>query len=463
MRSRLAAHLNQPIDIASLVAFRILWGAVLCLGTLRFMLNGWVEILYAQPRMFFKYSGFEWVQAWPVWGMYLHYSLLCLLALCVALGLFYRVSIVLFTVGFAYAQLIDQTNYLNHYYLVVWLGLLMSCLPLGSYGSFDVWRRSAPKRTQIPAWMLYLLRFQIAVVYVNAGLAKFNSDWLLHAQPLHIWLGARTEIPLIGPLLAQGWVAYAFSWVGFIYDCSIVLFLSWPRTRLWAYGIVLIFHGLTQVFFDIGLFPILMTTGALLFFSPSWPHQAKSWLQRRFGSTALTSSARSETTSSTQERSLQLRPWAYALLGVYALFQLLMPLRHHLYSGDVLWHEQGMRYAWKVMVREKNGSITYHVHSPSRQRSWQVSPMQYLTWRQANEMSGQPDMILQLAQHIAQDFRQRGIKDVEVRAEALVSLNGRPQALLIDPKTDLTQVHDGIKPASWILPKPHSMPLKALR
>lgn len=138
-----------------------------------------------------------------------------------------------------------------------------------------------------------------------------------------------------------------------------------------------------------------------------------------------------------------------------------MPLRHHLYDGGVLWNEQGMRWAWKVMVREKNGSITYHARDPETGRKWQVSPTRYLTWRQANEMAGQPDLILQVAHMVADELRHKGIARPEVRVEAWVSLNGRPSSLLIDPNVDLAAVSDGIAPANWILPEPQDPPMAA--
>ena len=44
--------------------------------------------------------------------------------------------------------------------------------------------------------------------------------------------------------------------------------------------------------------------------------------------------------------------------------------------------------------------------------------------------------------------------------EALVSLNGRGIAPLIDPDVDLASVEDGIGRAPWILPLPDSDPPK---
>ncbi|MEM9488430.1 MAG: HTTM domain-containing protein, partial [Myxococcota bacterium] len=139
---------------------------------------------------------------------------------------------------------------------------------------------------------------------------------------------------------------------------------------------------------------------------------------------------------------------------------LAVPLRHYLYPGDVLWTEEGMRFAWKVMLREKHGSVTFHVHFPETDKRLQVPPGQYLVPRQEREMASQPDLILQLAHHIADDFRARGYGRVEVRVEALVSLNGRPAQAMIDPKRDLAAVSFGLAPSDWILPAPSSDPIK---
>jgi vitamin K-dependent gamma-carboxylase len=45
-----------------------------------------------------------------------------------------------------------------------------------------------------------------------------------------------------------------------------------------------------------------------------------------------------------------------------------------------------------------------------------------------------------------------------VRVEALVSLNGRPAELLVDPNVDLARVADGITKAPWIRSAPETPP-----
>jgi hypothetical protein len=131
----------------------------------------------------------------------------------------------------------------------------------------------------------------------------------------------------------------------------------------------------------------------------------------------------------------------------------------------VRWHEQGMRFSWRVMVREKNGSITFVVRAPRARRTYYVAPHQYLTRLQEREMSSQPDLILQLAHRIRDDYAAKGLGPVEVRADTWVSLNGRPIHRLIDPNVDLARIEDGFGKANWIMPEPTEPPpnLHAIR
>jgi|GEM_PF-3139594 len=72
------------------------------------------------------------------------YAVMAALAAFVALGFAYRVSVVALFLIFTCVELIDVTNYLNHYYLVGLLLLLMSFLPLHRTWSLDA--RICPAR-----------------------------------------------------------------------------------------------------------------------------------------------------------------------------------------------------------------------------------------------------------------------------------------------------------------------------
>ncbi len=464
--------LLRPIDGAWLAAFRVLIGALLAVSVARFLFYGWVDELLVAPRFHFKYWGFEWVEPLSAPGMHRLLWLLVALGACVAAGLAFRLTAPAFALGFTYLQLIDVSTYLNHYYLAVLVTWLLAISPAGKIGSVDGWlverwRRGplGPAQRQQPAraapsvaaaWHV-LFRFQVGVVYVFAGLGKLQSDWLLHAQPLRIWLGQSTKLPLLGPLFTIDAVPLVLSWAGFLFDITIVGWLSWSRTRRWAYLVLVVFHALTQLLFNIGLFPAIMTCSALVFFSPSWPRRV---LERLGAMVGLRSSLTPLGAARVEPAALGVTPWQRLALCLglgYCLVQLLLPLRHWLYDGSVLWHEQGMRFSWRVMVRVKGGGTTFLVREPSGSE-WQVSPRDYLTSRQEAEMSSQPDLILQLAHHIERDFAARGRGPVQVRVDSRVTLNGRRSVPLIDPSVDLTSVSDGVAPASWILPPPATSP-----
>ncbi len=442
---RLGAAARRPVDIASLAAFRAVFGLVMFVGLVRFLATGWIEPMYGEPRFFFTYPGFAWVAPWSVTGMYIHYGVLAALALAIAVGAWTRACAALFTVGFAYTQLIDVTNYLNHHYLVVMLGGLLAVLPSGRALSVDAWRRPSTRLDEIPAWMVWALRVQVGCVYVYAGLAKVQADWLLHAQPLNIWLSARTDTPLIGPWLDERWVAFAASWAGCLYDLTIVGWLSWARTRRYALLAVVGFHAITGYFFNIGMFPLIMTTAVAIYFPPSWPRR---WLARW---TPVPDPA------SAPPRRARAGRLLVGALALHLAVQVLVPLRHWVYPGTLAWNEDGMRFAWQVMVREKHGAITYVVRFPDGRRL-EVPPRRYLTARQEREMAGQPDLIAQLARRIAADFDRAGHGPVAVHVESAVSLNGRPPVAMIDPAVDLARVAD-LGPRTWVLPAPSTAPI----
>jgi hypothetical protein len=239
---------------------------------------------------------------------------------------------------------------------------------------------------------------------------------------------------------------YLMSWAGFAFDISIAFWMMWPRSRPWAYVAIVVFHALTYALFPIGMFPFIMVVSALVFFSPEWPLRLWGYLR---GYKVLLPAPPS--------RGFSLRPAFAAGLALYFLVQWTLPWRHLLYPGDVLWNEEGMRFSWKVMIREKNCDTGFRVVDKKSGRSWDVSPSQYLARHQEAEMSGTPDMILQFAHFLHDEFARKGL-DVAVYADAMASFNGRPAARLVDPTRDLALEKDGLAPKDWILPAPQTAP-----
>ena len=434
--------LSTPTSILPLVIFRIGFGVLMFASTVRFIARGWVSEFYLVPQFHFTYLGFGWIQPLPGVWMYAALGFIALFSLFIALGLFYRLSIVSFFLFFTYVELIDKTYYLNHYYFISLLSFLLIFLPLHRAFSLDVRFSWIERASHVPAWTLYVIRAQLALVYLFAGLAKLEPDWLFRATPLQTWLRTNTDLPLIGPFFDHTWVAFAMSWAGLLFDLSIPFWLLWWRTRPFAYLAVIAFHVLTAALFPIGMFPWIMMFATLIFFSERDYLKVARWLK----SEHLEARAPKNT----------IRPYnlfTVTLLSLFFTFQLAMPLRHLAYPGDLLWTEEGFRFSWRVMLVDKSGTAFFTVVDQQTRKTWEVFPGDYLTPQQEKQMAYQPDMILQFAHFLKAEFAAQGHEDVAVYAESYVSMNGRGSRPLVNPDVDLTPERYSLEPKDWLLPE----------
>jgi len=410
-------------------------------GTLRFVSEGWIERLYLEPTFFFKFYGFSWVQPLGETGMYCLFGIIGLSAFCMMLGLFYRLASSCFFLSFTYVELIDATNYLNHYYLVCLLAFLMIFLPAHRAFSLDVWRKPSLRMDRVPAWTINILIFQLSLVYFCAGVAKLNPDWLFRAMPLKIWLLERRDLPLLGYFFQFPMVAYLFSWGGAFYDLTIAFFLLYKKTRVFAYILVVLFHLMTNVLFNIGLFPMIMISSTLIFFSTAFHEKLLGY----FGF------------QKNVERVYTFPKWKKIVLppiiAIFVLLQLSLPFRHLFYSGDLKWTEEAYRFSWRVMLVEKSGQSTFFVKDSASERKSEIINGQYLTKFQEKQLCIQPDFILQFAHFLKSQYQEQfNYTNPIVTVNAHVALNGRVSQQFIDPKVDLAKIKDGFAPKKWILP-----------
>jgi len=443
----------KQVSIAPLVIFRIIFGALMLFGTLRFMSYGWVKDLYITPKFFFGFYGFEWVKPLPDYWMYLPFIVMLITSTGILLGAFYRVSALLFFLAFTYVELLDKTNYLNHYYFVSLVALLMIFVPAHHNFSIDVKRRPKLSQELVSQWTIRILQFQLACVYFFAGLAKLNYDWLLDAQPLKLWLQAHRDMPIFGDILAKEWVAYAFSWFGCIYDLIIVALLLSNKWRKVGYFLVIAFHFITWYLFPIGVFPWVMIFSTLIFFSSEFHLKLLAILQKLVSWKAVDSSK------------VQLLPRKSRILTffivLFVLIQLMVPFRYLLYPKDLFWHEEGFRFSWRVMLMHKEGYSTFYLKDRATGKTMEVKNEEYLTPRQIDHLNTQPDMILQYAHHLKiiyddtiLHFGNKSIhlKNPSVHARIFATLNERPSQLFISEKYDLTQFKYNLCHRTWIEP-----------
>jgi len=431
---------TKYVDAAPLASFRILFGLLMLASIIRFWANGWIEKLYLEPNFHFKYYGFEWVQVPSPFYTYLLFIVCALASVAIALGIKYRLSMLIFFLSFTYIELMDKTTYLNHYYFISVLSFLMIFLPAGKYFSWDARNKSFQK---IPALSINAIKLLIAIVYIYAGLAKLNPDWLLKAMPLAIWLPSKFNVPFIGDFLHQTWTHFAFSWAGAIYDLFIVFFLLCRPTRIYAFITVVIFHLLTGVLFPIGMFPYVMIVSTLIFFDASFHHRILALISKLVNFPKLRFDSNLEYKSST------ILPY---FLAVFFSIQLLMPLRFLAYPGKLFWTEEGYRFSWRVMLMEKAGYAQFKVLDGKSGKQFMVNNSDFLTTFQEKQMATQPDFIIEYAHYLGKHFSSQGHQNLEIYVESFVALNGVKSQAFIDPSVNLLEINDSFAARNWVLP-----------
>ena len=451
--SRIANATFAPVDIASLVFFRIAFGALMTWEVCRYFSYGWIGRYWIEPQFLFKYYGFSWVQPWPGNGMYIHWGVMGVLAVLITVGCLYRFAVPLFFLLFTYSFLLDQALYLNHLYLVCLLALLLTFMPANRAFSIDAWLWPRIRSQTTPAWTIWMLRFQIGVVYFFGGVAKISPDWL-RGEPMRAWLGRRTDFPLIGQFVREEWAVYFFSYGGLLLDLLIVPFLLWRRTRVAAFVVAVLFHLMNAQMFRIGIFPWLGIAATAMFFPPDWPRRIVSWFSRNKKPGPKVASA---PPAPAMPRFAGI---AVALLALYIAIQLFLPLRHLLYPGRADWTYEGHRFAWRMKLHDRLARAKFYVIDENSYRESEVPPRVFLSKMQAAKMAARPDMILQFAHHLAQKLPRTGPKPLRVEARVLASLNGRKPQLLIDQNVDLAAQPRTLRHTPWILPLTEPLPDK---
>ena len=445
--SMMANYLDKQSSAAPLAVFRMLFGIMMLISLIRFWSYGWIDKLYIQPGFFFSYYGFEWVKPLGQFT-YVLFFLCGASAFFVMIGYQYRYAIITFFLSFTYIELMDKTTYLNHYYFISSISFLMIFLPANAYFSFDAFRSEKIASRYVPQWNIDSIKLLLGVVYFYAGLAKLNSDWLLEAMPLKIWLPSKFDLPFMGQILNQEWLHYAFSWGGAFYDLSVPFLLLYARTRMLGFTAVLVFHLLTRALFPIGMFPYIMIASTLIFFSVGFHEGVIIWLKKLFRiNMDIAYSAKMKKSPNTFLK-------LFRLSIIYSFFaaQLIIPFRHLLYPGELFWTEEGFRFSWRVMLMEKAGYANFKIVDKITGKRFYVNNSDFLSSFQEKQMATQPDFILEYAHYLADHFQKQGHENVQVFVESYVALNGRSSQLYIDPTIDLVEQKESFQHKTWILP-----------
>jgi len=429
--------LFKHIDNSGLIVFRIIFGLLCFLESFGAIFTGWVKRNLIDPKFTFSFIGFEWLQPLPGNWMYVYYAMMGVFAIFIMLGYKYRTSILVFALMWTATYLMQKTSYNNHYYLLMLLSFLMALLPANRYASIDVKLNPSLKSISMPNWCKWLFIAQLLILYTYASKAKIYPDWL-DGTVMEIFMKRKQNYLLIGDLLQEKTTHFFLAYGGILFDGLIIPLLLFKPTRKYAFYGSIFFHLFNSIVFQVGIFPYMSLAFCLFFFDPKIIRNI--FLKRK------------DYYDTNEVIIPKYSKVLVAFFLIYFCFQVGLPLRNHFFKDDVLWTEEGHRLSWRMMLRSKQGRITYNVIDANTNKMIPFNINHYLTKKQQRGASTKPDVIWQFSKYIKQDFAKKGIP-VKVYVNSFVGVNGRPSQRFIDPEVDIANEEwHPFKHQDWILP-----------
>ncbi|WP_025665745.1 HTTM domain-containing protein [Aquimarina megaterium] len=420
--------LFTQVDNSSLIIFRVFFGFLIASEAIGAIFTGWVTRTLVEPRFTFNFIGLDFLQPLPGNGMYYYFAIMGIFGLLVMIGFKYRWSMIGYTILWAGVYFMQKASYNNHYYLLLLLCIIMCTLPAGNYFSVDVKQNPLLKKIAMPRWCILVIIIQLWIVYTYASVAKLYPDWLDFTVAKNLMAG-KANYPIVGNILQKHWTHVFIAYYGILFDLLIVPLLLWKRTRLAAFCFSVFFHLFNSIVFQIGIFPYLSLAFTVFFFSKERIHHL--FMRKK------------EFYNAGEVIIPSYRKFLLPILTVWFVIQILLPIRHWIIPGDVLWTEEGHRMSWRMMLRGRYGTTNFYVVDKNDPKALQklINKNDYLSKKQLRLVSSKPDAMWQFAQKLKAEYAAKE-KDIAIYVRSKVSINGKKYQTLIDPKVDLAS-------ASW--------------
>jgi vitamin K-dependent gamma-carboxylase len=422
--------LTELISIKPLAIFRMLFGLLIVCESFGAILLGWVNKIFVQSPFTFPFVGMEFLEILHGPKMYYYFSIMGICGILISIGYYYRWALGVFTILWTGVYCAQRESYNNHYYFLILACILMLFLPAHKKWSLHTKLKPQSIVEYLPRWMPLILIFQLFILYFYGSVAKLYPDWLsgLFAKNL---LSNLTTTPWLQELVASKWVYLTYAYIGIFFDLLVIPFLFYKKTRKWAVIASFIFHVTNAITLKIGIFPFL-SLAFLIFFIPEnyWKTEDKIKVY--------------------QNHSIKLKYF----LVVYFIIQVLVPLRHWVIPGDVLFTEEGHKHAWRMMLRERSGILVFYIQKNKNTPKEIYFPNYKLTATQQKVVAHSPDMIWFYCQKIKKNLP----KGTAIFVDCKVSINRKPYCILINPNSDMTKVDFSyLKHNEWIYKTPSTI------
>ena len=446
----LRVWLSLPVSGQSLAAMRILFGAILVWDYFETLHGNRILGFYVLSAVQFPYFGLNFIKPLPDPWIFIAWGGVGVSAALIAIGLFFRVAIIVFIVLFGYFFLLDRVQYLNHNYMVLLYAILLAVSPANKVWSLDAFFGLTQRAHFIPQWPVFALRLQTEIILIFAGLVKITDDWL-RGQPLSLWLPSKSDAVFYGSIFEHTFFVVFAAWGVIALHVLGAPLLLYRKTRLAIFLVYVFFHLSNAALFNLGIFPWLTIAVTLIFFAPDWPSRIWHWFRTRLNSGAGVGSHEADV--SAQSRHVLGLGLSIALVLWFSV-QVALPLRQAMFPNLVGWTGDGHRFSWRMRAYSKRAEGGYLAVNPETSEQRLINPIEILGPRSAKYVMTRADLSRDFANWLEERL---AIccewKSAQIYARYTVVFNGRPAQAFIDPNVDLTEVERNLWGAdSWIMP-----------
>jgi vitamin K-dependent gamma-carboxylase len=453
---KLKQWLLKPVDALPVRVFRALFGIAMMMEMIYLLSNDAVEKLVLLPQVRITYDFFEWLSPLPAPLMRALPFLMLIAAFLLTIGKWTRAAGLSFFIMHFYFLMLDKSYYNNHMYLYSLFGLLFA---------FEEETRRKDGVLTVPNWIWRVIQFQVLVVYFYGGIAKLNADWMFRHEPVLSILKAPQTTWILQSNMSA-FITNALVWGGLLYDLGVPFLLMIRKTRYIALLLCFIFHISNIFIFNtgesgtIGEFPLVMIASCILFFDPEIINKWLNKLPVNPFKPKLPQTARKKVPEKKQPAVAQKPGLAYnsrfvvPFIFIYCLVQLLLPLRYHLITDNVMWTGEANNFAWRMKIRSADFKNRMWVRAEPAGERTELHPIGFINTMQHTLISQFPVDMMKFAKAMVPILKKRGVHDPIIEVTMELGINGRPRQLAIDSTLNLAAVnYTPWKHAEWILPQ----------
>ncbi|CAL8281581.1 vitamin K-dependent gamma-carboxylase [Gadus morhua] len=470
---RIVCLLNRPTDPAALGIFRCMFGMLMAIDITQERGLSHLDYKYLDGAPICRFPLFSSLEPLPMDWMYLVYVVMFLGSVGIMLGLFYRLSCLMFIATYWYVFFLDKTAWNNHSYLYGLIGFQLTLMDANRYWSLDGLMKPKKRNADVPLWNYTLLRVQIFIVYFIAGIKKLDADWVegySMSYLAHHWLFEPFQMILsvdqVSLLVVHGG--------GLALDLTAGYLLFFDATRPFGIVFVSYFHCMNSQLFSIGMFAYTMLATSPLFCYPDWPRRffarfpAPLWVLlpitapgpqpssscvypevQKGGKKAPKTPSSNTTPKVSQPRFRHKLATVFAF--IYVVEQFFLPYSHFITQGYNNWTNGLYGYSWDMMVHSRS-----HQHVKITYKDGTTGEVGYLNpgvFTHSRRWKDHGDMLKQYAVCLSANLPRYNITEPEIYFDIWVSINERFQQRIFDPRVDIVKADwSPFRPNPWLMP-----------